>query len=121
MQTLRTPDDRFTRLPDFDYRPHYTQLPDQDGGFVRMAWVEDVLALRAATLVGQDWGGLIGLRLVAERPDRFARVVAANTGLPTGDHPMPEIWHRFREAIQTAPEIDVGRFVQAGCRRRMSD
>ena len=37
------------------------------------------------TLVGQDWGGLIGLRLVAEHPDRFRRVVAANTGLPTGD------------------------------------
>ena len=46
----------------------------------------DVLDLRGVTLVGQDWGGLIGLRLVAEHPDRFARVVAANTGLPTGDH-----------------------------------
>ena len=45
------------------------------------------LDLRGLTLVGQDWGGLIGLRLVAEHPDRFARVVAANTGLPTGDHP----------------------------------
>jgi len=45
----------------------------------------DQLDLRDLTLVGQDWGGLIGLRLVAENPDRFARVVAANTGLPTGD------------------------------------
>ena len=42
----------------------------------------------ASTLVGQDWGGLIGLRLVAEHPDRFARVVAANTFLPTGDQPL---------------------------------
>ncbi|HZC73315.1 MAG TPA: haloalkane dehalogenase [Jatrophihabitans sp.] len=83
--------------------------------------VEDVLDLHGVTLVGQDWGGLIGLRLAAERPDRFVRIVAANTGLPTGDHPMPDIWHRFREAIQTAPEIDIGRFVQAGCRRPMSD
>jgi len=83
--------------------------------------VEDVLDLRGVTLVGQDWGGLIGLRLVAEHPDRFARIVAANTGLPTGDHPMPDIWHQFRQAIQTAPEIDIGRFVQAGCRRPMSD
>ena len=48
----------------------------------------DELELPGLTLVGQDWGGLIGLRLVAENPDRFARVVAANTFLPTGDrHP----------------------------------
>ena len=45
----------------------------------------DALDLRDVTLVGQDWGGLIGLRLVGEHPDRFARVVAANTFLPTGD------------------------------------
>ena len=49
----------------------------------------DHLDLRGLTLVGQDWGGLIGLRLVAEHPDRFARVVAANTGLPTGDSRCP--------------------------------
>jgi haloalkane dehalogenase len=83
--------------------------------------IADVLDLQHITLVGQDWGGLIGLRLAAEHPDRFARIVAANTGLPTGDHPMPEIWHKFREVIQTAPSIEVGRFVQAGCRRPMSD
>jgi haloalkane dehalogenase len=81
----------------------------------------DVLDLRGLTLVGQDWGGLIGLRLVAENPDRFSRVVVANTGLPTGDIPMPEIWWRFREAIQTAPTIDVGWFVQGGCRKPMTD
>src|ERR1700685_1291395 len=51
----------------------------------------DRLDLRGVTLVGQDWGGLIGLRLVAEHPDRFARVVAAHTGLPTGAPPMPHV------------------------------
>ena len=81
----------------------------------------DVLDLHGVTIVGQDWGGLIGLRLAAEHPERFRRIVAANTGLPTGDHPMPEIWHRFRQAVQTAPVLDVGRFVQSGCRRPMSD
>jgi haloalkane dehalogenase len=81
----------------------------------------DILDLRRVTLVGQDWGGLIGLRLAAEHPDRFARIVVANTGLPTGDLPMPEIWWRFREAITGPPTIDVGRFVQAGCRRPMTD
>jgi len=75
----------------------------------------DALDLRDVTLVGQDWGGLIGLRLVAEHPERFARVVAANTGLPTGDRPMPEVWWAFRRAVESAPTLDVGRFVRAGC------
>ena len=76
----------------------------------------DALGLSGVTLVGQDWGGLIGLRLVAEHPGRFARVVAANTGLPPGDHPMPEIWLRFREVVRTAPVLGISRLVQAGCR-----
>jgi haloalkane dehalogenase len=84
------------------------------------ALVFDTLDLRGVTVVGQDWGGLIGLRLAAEHPDRFARIVAANTGLPTGEYPMPEIWHQFRAAIQSAPTLDIGRFVQAGCRTELS-
>ncbi len=79
----------------------------------------DRLDLRGLTLVGQDWGGLIGLRLAAEHPDRFARVVAANTGLPTGDQPMPDVWLRFREVVRTAPELQVSRLVQSGCRARL--
>jgi len=75
----------------------------------------DRLDLHELTLVGQDWGGLIGLRLVAEHPDRFARVVAANTGLPTGDQPMPDVWLRFREVVRTAPTLNVSRLVQSGC------
>jgi haloalkane dehalogenase len=85
------------------------------------SFVFDALGLSEVTLVGQDWGGLIGLRLVAENPDRFARVVAANTGLPTGDQPMPEVWHSFRRAMQTAPVLDIGRFVAGGCKRGLSD
>lgn len=81
----------------------------------------DALDLHEVTLVGQDWGGLIGLRLAAEHPDRFARIVAANTGLPTGDVDMPEVWHRFRTAVQTAPTLDIARFVQSGCRRTLND
>jgi len=78
------------------------------------------LDLRGLTLVGQDWGGLIGLRLVAENPDRFARVVAANTGLPTGDQPMPDVWLRFREVVRTAPALSVSRLVQSGCQTRLT-
>jgi len=84
------------------------------------AFAFDRLGLRGLTLVGQDWGGLIGLRLVAEHPDRFARVVAANTGLPTGDQPMPDVWLRFRDVVRTAPRIDVSRLVQSGCQTALS-
>ena len=81
----------------------------------------DHLDLREVTLVGQDWGGLIGLRLVAEHPDRFIRVVAANTGLPTGDHDMPEVWWRFRRAVEKAQVLDIGRLVASGCVRPMAN
>lgn len=79
------------------------------------AAVLEALDLREVVLLGQDWGGLIGLRLVAESPERFAAVVAANTGLPTGDTDMPEPWWRFRRAVEGASSLDVGRLVAAGC------
>jgi haloalkane dehalogenase len=72
------------------------------------------LALREVTLVGQDWGGLIGLRLVGEHPDRFDRVVAANTGLPTGDQPMSEAFLTWQRFAASAKQFDVGRVVQNG-------
>lgn len=81
----------------------------------------DALDLRDVTVVGQDWGGMIGLRLVVEHADRVARVVAANTGLLTGDQPMPEVWHRFKEAVRTAQTLDVGRAVQSGCLKPLAD
>ena len=98
----------------------------EDHSFARhVEWVRslvfDHLDLRDVTLVGQDWGGLIGLRLVAENEDRFARVVAANTGLPTGDFDMPEIWWEFRRAVESAPTLDIGRLVAAGCTGGLSD
>ena len=85
------------------------------------AFAFDALDLRSLTLVGQDWGGLIGLRLVAEHPGRFARVVAANTGLPTGDQQMPEVWLRFREVVRTAPTLGISRLVQSGCVHPLPD
>ena len=70
------------------------------------------LDLRNTTLFGQDWGGLIGLRLAAEHPDRFVRIVAANTGLPTGDQSPGEAFLRWQKFSQTSPSFDVGRLVQ---------
>jgi haloalkane dehalogenase len=79
----------------------------------------DRLGLDNVTIVGHDWGGLIGLRIVAEHSDRVARVVATNTGLPTGDQRMPDVWLRFREAVRTAPVLDVPRLVRSGCRTEL--
>ncbi|MGI8694544.1 MAG: haloalkane dehalogenase [Geodermatophilaceae bacterium] len=84
------------------------------------ALVFDHLDLSEATLVGQDWGGLIGLRLAAENPGRFARLVAANTLLPSGDEPMPDIWWDFRRAVERARTLDISRVVQGGCRTQLS-
>ncbi len=75
----------------------------------------DALGLSGLTLVGQDWGGLVGLRLVAEHPDRFRRVVAANTGLPTGDTDMGEAFTAWQRFSQDVPELPVGRIVDGGC------
>ncbi len=74
----------------------------------------DQLDLRDVTLVCQDWGGLLGLRLVGEHSDRFARVVAANTGLPTGDHPMSEAFLAWQRFAASTDGFDVGRVVQNG-------
>ncbi|AWT57145.1 haloalkane dehalogenase 1 [Mycolicibacterium smegmatis MKD8] len=104
--------DKPTRIEDHTYARHVEWM---------RSLVFDALDLRKVTLVGQDWGGLIGLRLAAEHPDRFANIVVANTGLPTGDIPMPDIWWQFRNAIQKAPKVDVGRFVASGCRRPLGD
>lgn len=81
----------------------------------------DALGLSGLTLVGQDWGGLIGLRLVAEHSDRFRRVVAANTGLPTGDTDMGEAFLGWQRFSQETPELPVGRIVAGGCADQLSD
>ena len=104
--------DKPTRREDHTYARHVEWM---------RALVFDVLDLQRVTLVCQDWGGLIGLRMAAEHPDRFSRIVVANTGLPTGDMPMAEIWWMFREAIQGQPTIEVGSFVQWGCQQPMAD
>lgn len=101
-------------------------LDPTDYSFARLVeWTRELafdhLDLRSVTLVGQDWGGLIGLRLVAEHQDRFVGVVAANTGLPTGDGDMPEIWWQFRHAVEQAETLDIGRLVAAGCVRGIAD
>jgi haloalkane dehalogenase len=71
------------------------------------------LNLQRITLFVQDWGGLIGLRLVAEHPDRFARVVASNTALPTGE-PANEAFEKWRTFSQEVPELPIGQILNLG-------
>ncbi len=75
----------------------------------------DELDLGDLTLVCQDWGGLIGLRLVGEHPDRFARVVAANTFLPVGNTPPGDAFMQWRNFSQTIETFPTGFIINGGC------
>jgi len=184
MKYVRTPDARFESLPGYPFAPHYVSVPDEEGGSLRMHYLDEgprdgavvlllhgepswsylyrkmipviagaglravapdlvgfgrsdkptlrsdytyarhvgwvwscveQLGLRDITLVCQDWGSLIGLRLVGEHPDRFARVVVGNGGMPTGDQQMPEAFLAWRKYSQETPAFDIGRIVSRSC------
>lgn len=88
-----------------------------------VAWMQawlDTLDANDITLFVQDWGGLIGLRLVAADPDRFAAVITANTGLPTGDHQMSEAFLQWREFSLHSSTFDVGRVINGGTATELS-
>ncbi len=190
MYTLRTPDERFADLPDYPFAPHYVDVDDQDGGTLRVhyldegprdghpillmhgepswsylyrtmipalvaaghrciapdlvgfgksdkpseqsdytyarhvAWMQaaaiDHLDLQGATFFGQDWGGLVGLRLVAANPDRFDRIIVGNTGLPTGDHAPSDAFLAWQKFSQTTPVFDVGFLLQSATETELS-
>ncbi len=183
MKVLRTPDERFENLKGFPFEPKYAEVPDGEGGRLRIhyvdegpqdadpvllmhgepswsflyrkmipiflragyravapdlvgfgrsdkpahrsnytykghvewmtAWLKQV-NLRRITLVCQDWGGLIGLRLLAAHSELFARAVVANTGLPAGDFPMSEAFLRWRNFSIEVPEFSVGDIMNMG-------
>ena len=188
MKVLRTPDERFSNLPDFPFQPHYREVKDADGTVLRIHYLDEgpaeadpvllmhgepswcflyrkvvaglvakghravapdlvgfgrsdkpaersdytyerhvrwmshwlsALDLNRITLFCQDWGGLIGLRLVAAHPERFSRVVAANTGLPvgTGLSPAFQQWLAFSQSV---PELPVGQIVNTASLARLT-
>jgi haloalkane dehalogenase len=90
-----------------------------------VAWLESLvvghLDLDGIVLFCQDWGGLLGLRLLAEHPERFAGTVASNTMLPTGDHDPGDAFRAWRDYSQTAPELPIGRIVDGGTTRALSE
>ena len=188
MQVLRTPEARFANIPDFPFEPHYAQIPDGEGGELRVhyldegprdgqvvvlmhgepswsflyrkmipvltgagyrciapdlvgfgksdkpgaksdytyarhvAWMTslliDTLDVRGATLFGQDWGGLVGIRMLAENKERFRRLVVANTGLPTGEGKPTEAFMRWQQFSQLSPKFDIGTIIANGCAER---
>ncbi len=190
MKSLRTPDERFSNLPGYPFDAQYLEVPDGEGGSLRIHYVDegsrdaepvllmhgepswsflyrkmipiitgagyravapdlvgfgrsdkpsdrgdynynrhvewmlaflDRLDMRQINLVCQDWGGLIGLRLVAEHPKAFSRVIAANTGLPTGDMPVGEAFMAWRKFSQEDPEFNIAQIIQGGCTTTLPD
>lgn len=178
MKILRTPDERFQHLPDYDFAPHHVDIDEMRMHYVNegpadappvllmhgepswsylyrhmippiasaglraiapdligfgksdkpiaqndysyelhVAWMMQFLEkldLRHITLVCQDWGSLIGLRLAAENEERFDRIVLANGGLPTGDQKMPKAFRIWRAFARFSPWFPIGRIVQSG-------
>ena len=102
--------DKFTEAEKYTYAMHVESI---------QRLIEN-LDLRNITLVCQDWGGLIGLRVAAENPDRFSRIVAANTFLPTGDEKVPKAFKLWLAMSQASPIFPVGKFVKMGCQTKLS-
>jgi haloalkane dehalogenase len=96
--------DKYTEREEYSFQMHCDML----AGFIH------ALALGRITLVVQDWGGLIGLRVACEMPERFARLVIMNTGLPTGDEPMGKAFMRWRQLAASVTDLDIGRVIASG-------
>lgn len=185
MRILRTPDERFSNLPDYPFQPNYRELagglrlhyvdegprdaapvlmlhgeptwsylyrhmippvataglrvlaPDligfgksdkpaarEDYSYAgQVAWLREwieQLDLRGITLVCQDWGSLIGLRLAAESPERFARIMLGNGGLPDGNTRISRAFLIWRAFARFSPLFPIGWIVQGGTRRRLA-
>jgi haloalkane dehalogenase len=190
MKILRTPDDQFENLAGFPFKPNYVEVPDSEGGTLRIHYLDegppdaaplllmhgepswsylyrkmipvftgaghriiapdlvgfgrsdkptersdytyqrhvdwmqvliDQIDPKGMTLVCQDWGGLIGLRLLTANPDRFARAVVANTGLPTGENEPNEAFLNWRKMSLEMPVFDLKVIMQFGSARPVAD
>ncbi len=188
MTPLRTPDERFRGLPDYDYAPHYLAVPDERFGSLRMHYLDegapgspvilllhgqgswcylyrrmipllvaagfrviapdyigfgrsdklpstedytfqrhidwllaflDVLGLRDVTAYLFDWGGFFGLRIAAERPEFFGRLVLSNTMLPTGQGSGRGWFIQWREEQFALPKFPQGEMVNDGVVRKL--
>lgn len=102
--------DKPARISDYSYASHLAWLT---------AWFEE-LDLTGVTLVAQDWGSLLGLRMVAAMPERFARVVIGNGFLPTGTPKAPPAFVIWKLFARWSPWFPISRIVNAGSFRKLS-
>lgn len=102
--------DKPTELSDYSYSGHVAWM---------QSWL-DYVDVQDAVLFCQDWGGMIGLRLVADNPDRFAAVMAGNTGLPIGRGRTSEEFLKWQDFSQTVPEFPTGKILQGAVVRELS-
>ena len=103
--------DKLANQEDYTYQRH-------------VDWMADLvlkLDLKNITLFCQDWGGLIGLRIAAEHEDRFKRILAANTFLPTGDYRSPDAFIEWQQFSQKTPVFKVGEIIASACVSDLSD
>jgi haloalkane dehalogenase len=86
-----------------------------------MAQLFEQLDIRDATAVMHDWGGIVGLRLVVEHPERFSRLVIMDTGPATGRQKMSDAWLKFRDFVNRTEDLPVGFLVRGGCKKDPGD
>lgn len=79
------------------------------------------LDLSEVTLVCQDWGGILGLALAGHNPERFARLVAMNTGVPDGTQEMSDAWHQFADFVENVEELPIGMLIQNATAEELSE
>ena len=96
--------DKFADQADYSFRLHCDTL----SAFI------DRLDLQNLTLIVHDWGGLIGLTVASQVPERIGRLVIMNTGLPIGEEPMPEAYTRWREFAEKIADLPIRRVIRAG-------
>lgn len=100
--------DKYTESSEYSFQMHYDTIV----GFM------NALGLEQINLVVQDWGGLLGLTVASEMPERFARLVIMNTGLPSGEGPMGKGFMRWREFAMSTPDLPIGTVIQNGTAQR---
>lgn len=102
--------DKPADVTDYSYDNHMTWLT---------RWI-DALELQNITLVCQNWGSLLGLRLAAEHHRRFSRIIVGNGMLPTGDMPVPAVFRAWKAFASHSPWFPVARIIQLGTERTLS-
>jgi haloalkane dehalogenase len=96
--------DKLDGIDDYSFQMHLDTL----------AVFAESLALEGITLVVQDWGGLIGLTLASQMPERFSRLVILNTFLPTGEEPVTDAFLRWRRFAERFPDMPIVRVMRLG-------